>query len=387
MDCDYKYEKKLNNLVLNVDLKETIAQILMDLLNSFHAFLKGDRVRQVFASLFEQHNMSYTDKLLENLPIILSKITSPNTEDSESESPDSVYKKHIMELIKDKWKKYKFNGWRKFSILLKAIPECQGIFNVLEFNNFYLQDLVGIFKAGNKEMQKLASDSMCQLIVHNHYSKTRRAVLESMIVLSKSQCCFDRNAFLVFIDTASVHFSRKFLQEEGLMERYLALGEDKVLNNRLKFVGLATKINNVVVQEEARNQLLFSLKLLQNDLSKEVRRVANEARQIIEESKGVNEMNIKEDQEKEDRERNLYVREKEEETALLLKEEEAKNKEKLIIASIEETKKKIKKKLTSGSKNDLLGHKAKITDPNKMASTIQVDKPSVKAPNLIKGYI
>ena len=251
-----------------------------------------------------QEDRDFFIALLKSFPKVLPKLFS---EEKKDES-DETFRKYVNDWIMDRWRSLvKTPTQRHLCDFIETIPQFQEYFPVPDYNDFFIGELASLIKTGSKEVKKLASISYCELYLKNYLSATRSGTLGKILSLSKSTTCFERLAALGFVEVAMTYFSRRFLAEEGIVKAYLSLGEDKIANVRIKFVVLSPKMNKLIVQEELRSQLMMVLTLHQNDMDKDVRKLAKDAYQSIKQQGIVNE----DDSMKEKREQDLIKKEKE----------------------------------------------------------------------------
>jgi hypothetical protein len=235
-------------------------------------------------------------------------------EKKQAQTTTEAYKSQVLNLFKEKFKSYKTSKWRNLSILLEVLPSCQDIFSLAECNEYFSLEIFDVLKYGNKEIQKTASHCLCSLLLKNYHLQTRKEVLGKILNLSQSPLFSDKIAYLSFVEAAVDHYSTKFLTEEGFIDKYISMAEDKVTNIKIRYLNIAGKMNPAINTEDSRNKFLDLVDNLQNASKPEVRRIAKNVFQQVKESKqdfgkAIDLQEIEDNRQK--NEENLFVKEQE----------------------------------------------------------------------------
>ncbi len=202
-------------------------------------------------------------------------------EPDEERKVSGTFRSRVMEWIKERWRVVREVGRRDMCNFIEVIPQCQDSFPIMEYNDFFLNEMASIIKSGSKEAKRLASVAFCTLFLKNYLSASRSAALGKVLCMAKSDTCFERLGLLTFVEVALQNFSRRFLSDQGILKVYLSMGEDKVANVRIKFASMSLKVNKAISREEDRKQLRLLLSLHENDLDKDVRRLSKETSQAL----------------------------------------------------------------------------------------------------------
>jgi len=309
-----KYIKAVNDIVIGPLYKPFILQILPDIVKVHYKYKRISAIRPTICALMMCDEKGFVVNLLKIMIKIMPKLLDKEASEEEQKKADSTmaeaFKCQILNWIKESWKATKNSKGHDLSSFIELIVQCQDLFSVLEFNDYFITELAYIIKSGSKVEKKLASNSFCQLYLKNYMPGSRSSALERILELSKSGSCYERLAALCFIEVALEFFSRKFLVQYGIIKTYLTLSEDKIANVRIKFASLAGKIAKLLIQEDHKSQLSSALALLQNDMDKDVRKLAKDAyceyKLAIKSSPAPS----ADDQFKEKREEELIIREK-----------------------------------------------------------------------------
>eukprot|EP01022_Parablepharisma_sp_SALTPOND_P007158 TRINITY_DN1290_c0_g1_i15.p1 TRINITY_DN1290_c0_g1~~TRINITY_DN1290_c0_g1_i15.p1 ORF type:complete len:715 (-),score=72.02 TRINITY_DN1290_c0_g1_i15:7827-9971(-) len=311
-----KYSKSLNELAIGPLYQHCILQSLPDIVKAHYKHKKMPLIRPMLTALMQNDDPCFTISLFRTLVKIISKVLSDDEDSEDKKGPglrSEVFKGQVLDWIKEKWKNAKSSRRRDLSVLIELIPQCQECFPVTEYNDYFINEMVGIIKTGNKVEKKLASVSFCLLYFKNYLSESRNAAMGRILEMADAFTCFERMAVLCFIEVAITYFSRKFLAQNGIVKTYLSLAEDKVANIRIKFVSMGLKISKILSQEEHKSQLFSALTLLQNDMDKDVRKFAKDTYNQLKKdnAKANSKISEDDDQVKEKREQDLLKREKE----------------------------------------------------------------------------
>lgn len=240
--------------------------------------------------------------------------TQDSSEDEDEKSQEQIthetYKSELINFIKEKFMAYKTLKWRNLATLFEIISSIQYLYPISECNEHFSQEIVLILKAGNKEIQKHASHCLCNLIMKNYHTSSRKEILNKILTLANSLFSVERLAFLSFAEAAVDHFSTKFLNENGIIENFIGLGNDKTSTVKIRYSKISPKLNTAITKEENRNQLLSLLTNINTSSSKEIKRLSKEAYQQIKSSKVDITMNPQEE-ERQKNEENLKIKEQE----------------------------------------------------------------------------
>jgi hypothetical protein len=204
----------------------------------------------------------------------MSKVISKDNEDN----LDDNFQKQMLKWIKELWKQAKGSSRRHLRILIELIPKCQDSFPILDYNNYFLWELVEVLKVGNKAERKVGAKAFCLFYLKNYMPGFRSDALNKVLSMGKGSSSSERLSVLEFIEIAFNHFSRKLLFDKNIIETYMSLSEDKVSNVRIKFTMIAKQAAKIIIYDEkAKGSLGSALNILQNDMDRDVRKLAVEA--------------------------------------------------------------------------------------------------------------
>lgn len=279
-----KYSIVLHEFAVGPLYQEQILKILPEIVRVHFAHKKMSLVRPIVAALMQNESLGFTVELFASLSKLMPKVLAKDKEDKVNY--DEKFQKQMLKWIKELWNQTKANSKRHFRSLIELIPRCQDSFSTIDYNNYFLCELVEILKTGNKAEKKVGANSFCQFYLKSYIPELRGEALNKVLGMAKSNSCFERQSVLMFIEVAFDCFSRKFLFEKKLVQTYLNLAEDKVSNVRIQFARVAKKAVKVIINnEKTRADFISLLNILQNDMDRDVRKLAVEAYQELKATK------------------------------------------------------------------------------------------------------
>jgi hypothetical protein len=320
-EIETKYASILSEFAAKPEFQWTVLEALPDVIKAYNVHNKVGQIQPTISALMMQEEQSFVTALFKCLAKTASKVFVNKDDmvgDEEQKGMGPIANPFTMQTIdwiKGRWNIVKELGRREMCKFIEIIPQFQESFPVLEYNDYFLNEMATIIKSGSKEAKRLASGTFCLLFLKNYISASRVNALTKILALSKSTTCFERLGLLNFIEVAAQHFSRRFLAEQGLIKAYLSLGEDKVANVRIKFAAMSRKIVRRMSSDEDRKQLLLMLTLCENNKDKDVRKLAKEAGMEVKQY--VIKKTDEEDAGREKREQELLIREKQVRSYLL----------------------------------------------------------------------
>lgn len=109
------------------------------------------------------------------------------------------------------------------------------LFNLPEFHEAFLPNLLDYIKGGNAEIRQAAAECLSKILLYQ-YSSSKRQELITLIRqdLAESNSCVLRKTFIYFCKSAILSFSRDFFRN-NFLHLYLALSKDKIATVRMEF--------------------------------------------------------------------------------------------------------------------------------------------------------
>ena len=303
---DARYSKALAELAIGPIFQEQILGILSDVINVHFAHKKISLVRPIVSALMQNENHYFNAKLFNCLSKVMSRLLSKNDSANDKISIDENYQKQIFTWIKGLWN----NSQSKLCarLLIETIPKCQDLFPVIDYTDYFLREISKLIKTGNNAEREIAADSFCLLYLNDYFSETRNTELGKLIDLAHSMSCFERQAYISFVGAAFNNFSIKLIMEKDIIKDFIELANDKISNTRIRFLKIAKKIGNKIIDKGMRQELLKNLEKLVKDTDKDVKKYAIEAFQLMKQPQKIDE---EEEKLRQDREEALIIKEKE----------------------------------------------------------------------------
>lgn len=298
-----KYSAVLHEFAVGPLYQELILKMLPELVRVHFKHRKMSLMRPVIAALMQNESQIFAVELFDCLSKLMPRVLAKDKEDKVSY--DEKFQKQILSWIKQLWKA---GCKRHLRPLIEIAPRCQESFPIADYNSFFMEELVGLLRTGNRAEKKLGANSLCALYLKNYVLEVRSDALSRVLAMAQAKSCFERQAALSFVEAAIDHFSLKFLIDSKIVDTYMSLAEDKVSNVRIQFSRIAKKIAAVVTRNaKIKSNLGSLLNLLQNDMDRDVRKLAAEAYQKL---KTVRARSEAEEKAKEKQEEDLERREK-----------------------------------------------------------------------------
>eukprot|EP00826_Nyctotherus_ovalis_P016301 TRINITY_DN14712_c0_g3_i4.p1 TRINITY_DN14712_c0_g3~~TRINITY_DN14712_c0_g3_i4.p1 ORF type:complete len:594 (-),score=123.58 TRINITY_DN14712_c0_g3_i4:454-2235(-) len=298
-----KYSTMLHEFAVGPLYQEQVLKILPELIRVHFKHKKMSLMRPIIAALMQNESQIFAVELFSCLSKQMPKVLAKDKEDKVSY--DEKFQKQVLNWIKQLWKA---GCKRHLRPLIEIVPRCQEFFPLADYNHYFMEELVGMLRTGNKAEKKLGASSFCLLYLKNYMPEVRNDALNRVLAMAQSKSCFERQAVLSFVEAAIDHFSLKFLIDKKIIDTHMSLAEDKVSNVRIQFSRVAKKIVTVIARNaKVKSNLSNLLNLLQNDMDKDVRKLAVEASQKLKAARIRSEA---EEKAKEKQEEDLEKREK-----------------------------------------------------------------------------
>jgi hypothetical protein len=274
-----KYINALNELAIGPWYQSTVLETLNEIINVYHSHNKVSSIQPILTILVNNEDQGMLLKLMSTLGNVVDKLFS---KDSRRNMLGNVFKRDLIRWIKNTWNTVKKGLSRSICTFIESIHLFQDIFNLTEYNEYFLKELVTLIQSGNKTEKQIAAVVFCQLYLKNYSIETKKVILKDALNMGRSVSCFERQGFLYLVEAAFDLFSIRFLFENKIVESYLGLGRDRVVDVKLRFVYIAKKAVKIIGQrEEAKAQFDALLMKLEKDSSREVKRLAKDARKDL----------------------------------------------------------------------------------------------------------
>ena len=247
----------------------------------FHKHNRTRHVRPLATRLLAVQDPSLLLLLLQKLPDAILQLY-PQASEVEPE-----FKKALLARLKDAWTSLRKPAWRRFHELINVIPLLQCYFELDEYNEHFLAEMVDVIKASNLPVQTAASKACCDLLLHNYHSSKREDCIAKLVGLGQSKSCYERLSYLTFSVCAIRNMPFNLLKRTQVIETMLALAADPIANLRFRFVKAALQILPRSLQSVQRC-LVEKLRDLCNDKNAEVKKqalkVVPQVQRLIEEN-------------------------------------------------------------------------------------------------------
>ncbi len=287
-------------------------------MKAYHKHGKIGLSHPVFTGLMLQEDQAFVTSMFKCLAKLCPKLFPDSVSvEEERKGVDDTFRTRVVDWIKERWKAIRALGRRDMCSFVETIPICQEFFPMAEYNDFFLGEFVCVIKSGSKEAKRLASHAFCTLFLRNYISASRAAALTKVLDMAKALTCLERLGLLTFAEIAADYFSRQFLADQGVIRAYLSLAEDKVANVRIRFAAICPRMIKAIKLDTDRTQLRTLLACLENDLDRDVRKLAKDALQELKQPPVASDLATTkaQDLEREKREQELVAKEREEEAA------------------------------------------------------------------------
>jgi hypothetical protein len=247
----------------------------------FHKHNRTRHVRPVVTRLLAVQDPPLLLLLLQKLPDLLPLLyNQPSDFDPE-------FRKALLTRVKEAWTSFKKASWRRFQELLSIIPSFQAYFDLDEYNEYFLDEIVDVIKTGNNQIQTLASKICSDLLLQNYHSHRRGECVGRLVGLAKSRSCYERLSYLAFSVCAIRSMPLTILKRTQIIEMMLTLAADPIANLRFRFIKAAMQILPRALQHVQRC-LVEKLRDLCGDKNAEVRKqalkVVPQVQRLIEEN-------------------------------------------------------------------------------------------------------
>lgn len=272
-----KYVNALNELAIGPWYQQNVLESLSDIITVYYSHNKIAFIQPILTVFMHSENSC----LLLSLMAILAK-HAKKLFSAERETLSDSFRRELLRWLKEGWSNARKGLSRSMCAFIELVPAFQKLFLVAEYNEYFMKELVVVIRQGNKAEKQVASKAFCLLYLKNHSLETRQELLNQVLSLSTSVSCFGRQGLLYFIEAAFDLFSVGFLHRNKIVDSYLTLGEDRVIDVRMKFAFLADKAVRILAQREgAQAQFASILLKLQEDSSREIKRLAKDARKKL----------------------------------------------------------------------------------------------------------
>jgi len=269
-----KYSMILHEFAVGPLYQKQILKVLPEIIRVHLTHRKMFLVRPIITALMQNDCQSFVIDIFAVLSKLMPKVFSGDNKDKLG----AKFQKQTLKWIKELWKQAKGDSRRYLRTLIELIPRCQESFPVEDYNNHFLWELVEVLKVGNKAEKEIGANSFCLLYLKNYMTESKNDALNRVLSMAKASSSSERLSVLEFIRVAFNHFSRKLLFEKNIVERYILLAEDKVSNVRIKFSMVAKSAAKILIyNEKSKATFKNTLNILQNDIDKDVRKLAMEA--------------------------------------------------------------------------------------------------------------
>jgi len=274
-----KYINALNELALGPWYQITVLETLSEIINVYHAHDKITLAQPILTILMYNEDQSALLKLMNTLGRMVEKLFSKGKRD---QTLGNIFKRDLLIWIKTIWGNVKKGLSRSICSFMESIPLFQDIFSLIEYNEYFLKEVITFIQSGNKIEKQIAATTFCLLYLKNYSIERKLPILKEVLNMGRSINCFERQGLLYLVEAAFDLFSIKFLFENKIVESYLELGKDRVIDVKMKFVFIAKKGVGIIGQrEEAKVQFDALLIRLEKDSNKEIKRLAKDGRKCL----------------------------------------------------------------------------------------------------------
>jgi hypothetical protein len=145
------------------------------------------------------------------------------------------------------------NNWRTEQLYLENLQKCVCYFEPRELNERYIPYIFNRMTKGMAEIKQSAQEHLVSFLYDNHITSITNSIMKKLQQeFQASTNYLKRLTFLELYERLARKFSRTFFKTYNLNDLALALGNDKLICVKKKFVSIGILLRTMVFDEDSQ---------------------------------------------------------------------------------------------------------------------------------------